>query len=74
MAVFTSQVNAYEKKVNGTKKDSSTSITGDQQGKKEGLIMVVINLRDAPKSIKEMRRGSNHLHYEIVKFPLTECF
>jgi len=37
-------------------------------------MMVVINLRDSPKDLAEMRRGGNQLHYEIVKIPLSEHF
>lgn len=36
--------------------------------------MVVINLRDKPKNILEMRKGGNQLHYEMVKFPLSDKF
>lgn len=37
-------------------------------------MMVVINLRDVPKSLKEMRKGGNQLHYEMIKFPLSDRF
>jgi len=33
--------------------------------------MVVINLRDPPMSIKEMKKAGNQLHYEIIRFPIT---
>ena len=36
--------------------------------------MVVINLRESPKDLAEMRRGGNQLHYEMVKFPLSDSF
>jgi hypothetical protein len=36
--------------------------------------MVVINLRESPKDVAEMRRGGNQLHYEMVKFPLSDSF
>jgi WS/DGAT C-terminal domain len=41
---------------------------------KEAIINVVINLRNPPQSIQEMRAAGNQLHYHIVKFPLVHDF
>jgi len=73
LTVFTTQLQVYENKVKGTTKDTTTSLTGNDKTE-EGVMMVVINLRDAPKTLKDLRRGGNQLHYEIIKFPLCEKF
>jgi hypothetical protein len=73
LTVFTTQVQAYENKVNGTTKDTTSSLTGNSQAQ-EGVMMVVINLRDAPKTLQDLRRGGNQLHYEIIKVPLCDKF
>ena len=36
--------------------------------------MVVINLRESPKDLAEMRKGGNQLHYEMVRIPLCDRF
>ena len=36
--------------------------------------MVVINLRDTPKNFDDLRLGGNQIHFEMVRFPLSDVF
>jgi hypothetical protein len=46
-----------DNKGKGTTKDT-TSHTGNESTE-EGIMVVVINLRDAPKTLHDLRRGGN---------------
>jgi hypothetical protein len=50
-------VQVYENKVNGSHTATHHDNTNTDQ--KEGVMMVVINLRDSPKTLTEMRKGGN---------------
>lgn len=49
MSVYTSQIGAYEKKVN------NLANTKNNSKPQQGVIMVAINMRDRPKTVLEMR-------------------
>ncbi len=54
-------------------RDASSTTSGVCNNLKteEASLMVVINLRDPPNSVKEMKKAGNQLHYEIIRFPIT---
>ena len=81
MAVFSSQLQAYDNKVKALTHNNKDTVAAaaakteaSPQELKEGVIMVAINLRDSPKDLTDMRRGGNQLHYEMVRFPLCDRF